>query len=79
LESTGLFINKKKKNRKNRKNRKKKKNLLFKSKIDFCCKKFEKCKIKIKKIKPTPKSTTQRKPMKISASSSNSKNPKENK
>ena len=49
---------------------------LDKSKKDFWCKKLEKCKIKIKKISPTPKSIIHKKPIKISASSSNIKKPK---
>ena len=43
----------------------------------FWCKKFEKCNIKIKKIKPTPKSIIHRKPIKISPSSNKSKIPSE--
>ena len=58
-----------------KKNKNKNKNLLDKSKKDFWCKKLEKCKIKIKKIKPTPKSITHKNPIKISASSSIIKNP----
>ena len=54
----------------------KKINLLDKSNNDFWCKKFEKCKIKIKKINPTPKSITQRNPTNISPSSNKSKHPK---
>jgi hypothetical protein len=52
------------------------KDLLLRSKSAFCCKKFEKCKIKIKKIRPTPKSMTQRKPTNMSASSKSKKKPK---
>jgi len=51
-------------------------NFEFKSRIDFWCKKLEKCKINIKKIKPTPKSIIHRNPTKISPSSNNNKNPK---
>jgi hypothetical protein len=45
----------------------------------FLYKKFEKCKINIKKIKPTPRSITHKKPINISASSSNKNIPKLNK
>jgi hypothetical protein len=41
----------------------------------FWYKKFKKWSIKIKKIKPTPKSITHKKPIKISPSSSNRSNP----
>lgn len=61
------------------KNKNKNKYLLDKSKKDFWCKKFEKCKIKIKKTKPTPRSITHKKPMKMSASSNNNKKPNDNK
>ncbi len=64
---------------KKNKNKKRNKYRLERSKKDFWCKKLEKCKIKIKKIKPTPKSITHKNPTKISASSNKSKNPKENK
>ncbi len=67
-----MKTNKKKKKNKN-------KNLLERSKKDFWWRKFEKCKIKIKKIKPTPKSITHKKPIKISPSSNNIKKPKANK
>ncbi len=55
----------------------KNKYLLDKSKNDFWCKKFEKCRIKIKKTKPTPKSITHKKPTNISPSSVSSKKPKD--
>lgn len=59
------------------KNKNKNKYLLDRSKKDFWCKKLEKCKIKIKKTKPTPKSITHKKPIKISPSSNNNKKPKD--
>jgi hypothetical protein len=61
---------KKKTKMKRMKKMKKKKNLLFRSKIAFCCKKFEKCRINIKKMSPTPKSIIHKNPIKISPSSS---------
>ena len=64
---------------KNKKNRNRNKYLLDKSKKDFWCKKFEKWRIKIKKTKPTPRSITHKKPIKMSASSNNNKKPNDNK
>ena len=61
---------------KNEKNKNKNKYLLERSKNDFWCKKFEKCKIKIKKISPTPKSITHKNPINKSPSSSNIKKPR---
>jgi len=61
---------------KNIKKRKRNKNLLLRSKKDFWCKKLEKCKIKIKKINPTPKSITHKKPINISQSSNNKSKPR---
>jgi hypothetical protein len=76
FESVGLCkktkktqIKKRKKTIKNR----------YRSKIlinAFWYKKFEKCNINIKKIRPTPKSITHKNPIKISASSNKSKKPK---
>lgn len=43
--------------------------------LDFWCKKVAQCNINIKKIKPTPKSITHKKPTKISPSSSKSHQP----
>ena len=77
--SLGVEIKKKKMKIKKIKNKNKNKYLLDKSKKDFWCKKFEKCKMKIKKTKPTPRSITHKKPMKISASSNNNKKPNDNK
>ena len=62
-----------------KKKKNKNKNFEEKYKIDFWCKKFEKCKMKIKKISPTPKSITHKKPTKISLSSNNKKKPKDSK
>ncbi len=77
--SLGVEMKKKKMKIKKMKNKNKNKYLLDKSKKDFWWRKFEKCNIKIKKTKPTPKSITQRKPIKMSASSNNNKKPKDNK
>jgi hypothetical protein len=63
-------------NKKKTKINKKLKYLFDISVIDFWCKKFEKCKIKIKKIRPTPKSITHKNPIKISQSSNKRNNPK---
>lgn len=62
-----------------KKNKNKNRYLLDKSKNDFWCKKLEKCKIKIKKIRPTPKSITHKNPINISPSSNNIRKPKVNK
>lgn len=58
------------------KNKKKIKNLLVRSNVAFCCKKLEKWSMKIKKIKPTPKSITHKNPTKMSESSKSKNNPK---
>jgi hypothetical protein len=64
----------------NRRKKKRDNRLLFdKVYIDFWYIKFEKCKMKIKKIKPTPKSIIHKKPINISPSSNKNKNPPANK
>jgi len=59
-----------------KKKKRKKENLLDISIKDFWCKKVVKCNIKIKNIKPTPKSITHKKPTRISQSWINIKKPK---
>jgi hypothetical protein len=58
-------------NNNKKRNRKLLTNLLDLSRLGLWYKKVEKCNIKMKKIKPTPKSITHRNPTKISASSIN--------
>ena len=72
----GLEKKYKKKTRKKIEKRTKHISRLDLSTFAFWCKKVEQCKIKIKKTKPTPKSMTHKKPIKISASSSNNHQPK---
>jgi hypothetical protein len=48
-------------------------------KYDFCVKKFEKCKMKMKKINPTPKSIIHKNPTKIFPSCLKSSNPNKSK